>query len=309
MKLDNKGFAISGILYAVMILFLTIIFSLLALISNRKSVLDKYKMEVKELINNSEETFGARIQLANNTSNIKMSENELANYDFKSNVAACLNANVSGPKNVLCRNNEVDISEILAYRIYDEVGNEIKFNFGEVTSGDYMVKIATYTYYDKSNGSYVLDPTETTLKTTTRTLDSTKPNKYYVKYSVVDNNNISAKEVTRTLIVNKYNYYINPLDNYFTVSPSEITTYDFKNKVDNYKYDGTNLQKSNSELKYVLYDSDNEIITEWKSAELKYITSSGTKNILSTSLFHVRYYVGELNSSLAQTKDLYFYVK
>ena len=315
MKLDNKGVAISGILYAVMILFLTIIISLLALISNRKMVLDKYKREVKELINNSEETFGARIQFANNTTSIKITEDELANYDFRDYVAACLNANISGPKNILCRNNEIDVSNILAYRIYDEIGNEVKFKFNEITSSDnYKINVATYSYYDKdANGNYVLDATNTTLKKITKSLELNKDNKFFIKYSVLDNNNILSKEVTRTLIVSKYNYYINILDNYFTISSNDLINETnrnnyFKEKAKCYRYTGSELVNS-SDLKYELYSSD-EIITKWeiKNDVLTYTTSSGSKTIQSTDQFHARYFVNELANSKAQIKDVYFFV-
>ena len=83
MKLDNKGFAISGILYAVMILFLTIVVALLSLLSNRKLILDKYKKEIKDSLNSSIETYNARIQLGENTSYIRLTEEELSEYDFK----------------------------------------------------------------------------------------------------------------------------------------------------------------------------------------------------------------------------------
>ena len=64
MKLNNKGFAITSILYAVLLLFLSLIVALLMLMSNRKLILDKYKTEVKENLNDSAETHGARVQIA-----------------------------------------------------------------------------------------------------------------------------------------------------------------------------------------------------------------------------------------------------
>lgn len=55
MKLNNKGFAISGIIYAIMFLFIIIIFAVLGLLGTRKLALDKYKKEVSNSIENNEE--------------------------------------------------------------------------------------------------------------------------------------------------------------------------------------------------------------------------------------------------------------
>jgi len=54
MKLNNKGFAISGILYAIMFLFITLIFAVLGLLGSRKVILDKYKQEVSNQLENNE---------------------------------------------------------------------------------------------------------------------------------------------------------------------------------------------------------------------------------------------------------------
>lgn len=54
MKLNNRGFAISGILYAIMFLFITLIFAVLGLLGSRKIVLDKYKQEVSNKLENNE---------------------------------------------------------------------------------------------------------------------------------------------------------------------------------------------------------------------------------------------------------------
>lgn len=54
MKLNNRGFAISGIIYALMFLFIILIFATLGLLGSRKIVLDKYKQEVIKEIENSD---------------------------------------------------------------------------------------------------------------------------------------------------------------------------------------------------------------------------------------------------------------
>lgn len=50
MKLNNKGFAVSGVIYALMFLFIILIFATLGLMGSRKIILDKYKQDaLKEL--------------------------------------------------------------------------------------------------------------------------------------------------------------------------------------------------------------------------------------------------------------------
>ena len=46
MRLNNKGFAISGVIYAIMFLFIILTFAILGLLGSRKIVLDKYKQDV-----------------------------------------------------------------------------------------------------------------------------------------------------------------------------------------------------------------------------------------------------------------------
>ena len=50
--MNNKGFAISGIVYSVLILFLLLIFAILGILGSRKMVLDKLKNEVISELNN-----------------------------------------------------------------------------------------------------------------------------------------------------------------------------------------------------------------------------------------------------------------
>ena len=47
MKLNNKGFVTSAVLYSLLILFITILLGILALFSNRKMILDKLKGDIK----------------------------------------------------------------------------------------------------------------------------------------------------------------------------------------------------------------------------------------------------------------------
>ena len=48
MKLNNKGFAVSGILYTILLLFLVLIVSLMSMFSNRKLILDQLKNDITE---------------------------------------------------------------------------------------------------------------------------------------------------------------------------------------------------------------------------------------------------------------------
>lgn len=50
MKLNNKGFAISGVIYAIMFLFIILTFATLGLLGSRKVVLDSYKQDVMKTI-------------------------------------------------------------------------------------------------------------------------------------------------------------------------------------------------------------------------------------------------------------------
>ena len=51
MKLNNKGFVISTLMYALLIVFLFLIIGLITLLSNRKMILDKLKKDVKDEVN------------------------------------------------------------------------------------------------------------------------------------------------------------------------------------------------------------------------------------------------------------------
>ncbi len=51
---NKKGFAISGIIYSILILFLLLIFSILAILGSRKLIIDKFKLEVLNKIYGNE---------------------------------------------------------------------------------------------------------------------------------------------------------------------------------------------------------------------------------------------------------------
>ena len=51
--MDNKGFAITGILYSILILFLVILMLFLFNIKNKKQILDQLKEDTIESIDNN----------------------------------------------------------------------------------------------------------------------------------------------------------------------------------------------------------------------------------------------------------------
>ena len=55
MKLNDKGFAISGILYSILVIFMIVLFTILGTLGSRKVVLDKTKMEVFNMLNQESE--------------------------------------------------------------------------------------------------------------------------------------------------------------------------------------------------------------------------------------------------------------
>jgi len=55
MRLNRKGFVASAVLYSLLILFLALILGLLALLSNRKQILDKLKTDIKSQVSQTKE--------------------------------------------------------------------------------------------------------------------------------------------------------------------------------------------------------------------------------------------------------------
>ena len=314
MKLNNKGFAITGILYAVMVLFLTLVVSLLAMVSNRKLALDKYKKSVKNNLNEYEETYGARVQIAPDTIYVRVNENELINFDLKRDVSACLRGGSSvGDLNTLCQANEADITNLLNYKIYDETGNEvIGFYSNTLYNSDYQTETIYYKYYEKDiNGNYLLDETKKNLKLINRNLTTDYENKFYVRYYVVDNNNVLSKEVTRTLIVIKYNNYIKVISNYFKINRSDIITYNFKENAIVYKNQNNSLIQDNTLLKYKIYNSSDENIIDFyeENNTLFYRTSTTIKEVTPDEKFRIRYFTGTIDNLTSEINFAYFTIE
>lgn len=323
MKLNNKGFAITSILYAVLLLFLSLIVALLMLMSNRKLILDKYKTEVKENLNDSAETHGARVQIASDATYIRIYENEFMNYDLKSKVSGCLNRSNPSTEEIdtLCSSNETDITHLVNYKIYDEAYNEVvSFTFDNLLGeNNFKVDTVKYTYYDKDeDGNYKVDASG--IKTITTELKPNKENIFFVKYYVVDNNNVLSKESMRTIVILKYNNYIHLKSNYFKIGKSDLLTYDFKSHADSYKLENGELVKDNSLLSHAIFNSEDILINEFKivSDKLYYTCEADSckengeyKNILVTAdeKFRVRYFTGTLDNLTSEESYAYFSVE
>ena len=72
--MNQKGFAVAGIIYTLLVIFIVLIVSLLAMFNSRKNVLDELKNKVLNNLNNT-------VDLEPITFNPKTS-NELANDEF-----------------------------------------------------------------------------------------------------------------------------------------------------------------------------------------------------------------------------------
>ena len=70
MKLNNKGFALTSIIYMLIVLFLMIMILILANLAQRKVVLDKLKYDVKEKLNQTVSINAQNLPYQNTTTGI-----------------------------------------------------------------------------------------------------------------------------------------------------------------------------------------------------------------------------------------------
>ncbi len=328
MKLNNKGFAITSILYAVLVLFLSIIVAMLLLLANRRLVLDKYKKEVKENLNDSAETYGARVQISSDTLYVRIYEEEFMQYNLKSKISGCLNGNNTGEEleGSLCSKTETDISNLINYKIYDSNQNEVLEFAVDTIYGidDYRnekVDIIKYTYYAKdSNGNYIVREDGKGLEIVTSYLVSNKENLFFVKYYVVDSNNIISKESTRTLIIIKYDNYVKADVTYFSVPQTALLNYNYKNHAHAYRMNGTSLLRDDTLLNYALFDENDYKIIEFKKIEDSYYYNcehdackeNGSYIDMPVNVddkFRIRYFTGDYNSPTSDTSYNYFVIE
>ena len=70
--MNNKGFAVTGIIYTLMVLFIVLIIVLLSMFSDRKKVLDKFKNEVLDKVNKVSEVSASIFYASSENKNYKI---------------------------------------------------------------------------------------------------------------------------------------------------------------------------------------------------------------------------------------------
>lgn len=101
MKLNNKGFAITGILYGILILFALLVASYLTVLTARKNRLDNIITDIEEEYNNSNITYIVQVLVedGNGDSDIQtINKGETYTFTFSS---------MSQDLDVSCTNNQV----------------------------------------------------------------------------------------------------------------------------------------------------------------------------------------------------------
>lgn len=111
MKLNNKGFAVSGILYPILILFIMLLIGVLDIMSSRKAVFDQAKNDIITELNDPNSlkspvitVVGTNVTILNNT-NIPG-----FNYDLKDNVTAVNSNGVQMSKNEIMIQSEPEFT-------------------------------------------------------------------------------------------------------------------------------------------------------------------------------------------------------
>lgn len=127
-KLNNKGFAISGILYSIMVLFLMLLLSILGILGSRKATLDKSKKDVLESLNS---------KYANSSFNFKHRDITIINRDNKDDIMYAL---MDGVTAIDENGNSIDKSNIS----YD-------LDINNLENKDYIV-----TYTTSSNNQNII---------------------------------------------------------------------------------------------------------------------------------------------------------
>lgn len=105
MKLNNKGFAISTIMYIILIMAVVLISITLSLLSNRKLVLDKAKQEAKEIIYEAYDiSYRQALNILTNEAIVYANKNNIENETIKVNKL----------------NSSVDIDILKGYKLYNK---------------------------------------------------------------------------------------------------------------------------------------------------------------------------------------------
>ena len=82
MKLNNKGMAISGILYSILVLFIVLVFGLLSLLASTKYSFDKFKHDLKEKLETLEFELVHEDYMLATHSDLHITEQSIFNYFY-----------------------------------------------------------------------------------------------------------------------------------------------------------------------------------------------------------------------------------
>lgn len=82
MKLNNKGMAISGILYSILVLFIVLVFGLLSLLASTKYSFDKFKHDLKEKLETLEFELVHEDYMLVTHSDLHITEQSIFNYFY-----------------------------------------------------------------------------------------------------------------------------------------------------------------------------------------------------------------------------------
>lgn len=104
-KLNNKGFAISTMIYSIFLMFVILVGSLLALLSYRKTIFDAHKKAIIEDANKLPSVI---------LKNVSISYDDRLNYSLKDDVQLCDNCIIDS---ILFEDYEINSSEYDAYLV------------------------------------------------------------------------------------------------------------------------------------------------------------------------------------------------
>ena len=194
MKLNNKGFAITGILYSVLILFLALLLGILGIISSRKILLDKTKSEIINKLND-----------------VNIGEIALPGVDVKitpEGWSLSKNIEITYPKGYLVK---YSLDEKETWNNYTEP-------FSVTKTGDLVVSISDGKNEDEA--VYKIEDIDTTI-----------PESSLIKSATSTNNSItvSVEASDNQSGIYGYQYSIDGGNSWMPSTPTEATTYTFEN--------------------------------------------------------------------------------
>ena len=194
MKLNNKGFAITGILYSVLILFLALLLGILGIVSSRKILLDKTKSEIINKLND-----------------VNIGEIALPGVDV----------NITPEGWSLSKNIEITYPKgyLVKYSLDEkETWNNYTEPFSVTKTGDLVVSISDGKNEDEA--VYKIEDIDTTIPESSLITSATSTNNS-ITVSVEASDNQSG--------IYGYQYSIDGGNSWMPSTPTEATTYIFEN--------------------------------------------------------------------------------